>query len=856
LIAVATQFVAPTAPSGMVHRPRLSERLADGVDGPVTLVCGPAGSGKTTLLASTLRPERCGRVAWVSLEPDDDEPARFWDAVLTAFSRAGVPLTLPRPVAPAELVNELALLTEPLILVLDDVHHLRSLEVRDELSFLIAHLHGPLRIVLSSRADPALNLHLLRVRGALAEIRVADLAFTEPEAAQLMRAHELDIAPDLIHALQIRTEGWAAGLRLAALSLTRCSDPAAFVKAFAGDDRAVADYLLAEVLDRHSADERRFLLQTSIVTRICADLAAALTGRRRSGDRLAGLERTTGFLIAIDSRRDWYRYHRLFATLLQCRARRELRDELPDLHGRAARWYEARGQYAQALRHAAAAEDWPLVESVIVDHGLALLTRGHGRLIRRLAERLPAGNAELAAASACAALHAGDTVTGAAHIEAAIASAPALPEDRRPRYRRTLALARLQQARCAGNLDAAIAAARELPQSGGPARDALVHTELGRSALRARDFRRARVELEQGLAVARAASLDYLSVAAMSSLGLLGFLERGPNAVTHADDAVALAHRRGWTKTADAARAYVALAMAAFYGLQPDAAEQHLACARGALSATDGRQLHFLLAKLAARIAGASGQPTEGLRTLASFETRRGGAAASPLEQAALTSIRARLLAAVGDRATAETVLTPVRRRSLDVEVTAARLLLGSGDAEAALDVLQSAREAQLTGVHLVAEMEREVTEALAFDRIKDAPRADAALERALLLSEASGHRLPFLDGGPRMQSLLRDHGGTQVARARELLVAFQPGPQDRPVVAAAPLVPFTDREIALLRYLPTPLSNREIASELFVSTNTVKTHLRSIYQKLGVSRRRDAVQRARDLQLLNGGRQ
>jgi LuxR family maltose regulon positive regulatory protein len=869
LNAIATQFVAPPQPYGLIERPRLSERLAAGLRGPVTLVCGPAGSGKTTLLASALRPDRGRRVAWVSLEPEDDEPRRLWYAVLTALSTAGVPAALlGSPPAGDErstflplLINGLAELTEPVILVLDDVHHLRSREVLADLSFLLLHNQGPLRIVLSSRADPALNLHLLRVRGGLTEIRMLDLAFTESEAAELIAAHGLELAPDLMRALRARTEGWAAGLRLAALSLQRSRDPEGFVREFAGDDRVIADYLLAEVLDRHSPEQRRFLLQTSIADRICGDLARAVTGRDGSADLLAGLERTTGFVIALDSRREWYRYHRLFANLLQCRARRELSEELPQLHGRAAHWFAARGFHAHSLRHAVAASDWELAVSLILNHWLELLMRGHGGLVRRLAEQLPedvrSADSELAAVLACAALETGEADAATAHMRSASASEPRLPEGRQARYLSTLAVARLLEARHSGDLQAALAVADELGgslpslHSGGAA---LVHLEVGRSALWARDFERARLELESGLAVAGAASLGHLSVAAMGSLGLVGLMARGPDAVACAQDAVALAGKRGWTTTGDLASAFTALAMAAFFGLRRQTAERHLASARGALNLMGGRQLEVLVHELAARVAAAAGQPREGLRLLSAFQTSRRAGALSALEDAALASIRARLLSAVGEATTAEAHLAPVRGTCLDVEVTAARLKLASGDADAAIDILESAREAELAGLHLVADVERGVIEALAYDRVKDAAAASAALDRALSLSEASGHRSPFLDGGARIEALLREHGGAaHSARAVELLLAFRRRDHERPVVAAPPLIPFTERELALLRYLPTALSNHEIASELIVSTNTVKTHLRSIYQKLGVSRRRDAVERARDLRLLSG---
>jgi LuxR family maltose regulon positive regulatory protein len=292
-------------------------------------------------------------VAWVSLESADDDPARLWASVLASLRLAGTSelgsalAALAPPVRDSRsrfmplLVNALAELAEPVILVLEDIHVLHSRECLNDLGFLVMHAPTQLRLVLSARADPPLPLHVLRLRGRLTEIRAAELAFTECEVAALLAAHDLSLGPELVDALCTRTEGWAAGLRLAALSLQDRDDPEHFVREFAGDDRVVGDYLLAEVLDRQPPPLRAFLLRTSLVDRISGELADALIGHCSSSDILADLERTNGFVIGIDSRREYYRYHRLFAELLRTRAQRELASELEVLHARAARGYAA-----------------------------------------------------------------------------------------------------------------------------------------------------------------------------------------------------------------------------------------------------------------------------------------------------------------------------------------------------------------------------------------------------------------------------------------------------------------------------------------------------------------------------------
>ncbi len=874
--SLVTQFVPPAPPFGLVARPRLLERLERGLDEPVTLVCGPAGSGKTALLSSALGRDSPRRVAWVSIEPGDDHPARFWDAVLTSLTLAGAApsgsalAALAPPVRDSRrtfmplFVNALAEVPERVILVLDDVHLVRSRECLNDLAFLVLHAPDTLRLVLGARADPALPLHVLRVSGRLVEIRAADLAFTEPEAAALFAAHDLDLAPALVAALCVRTEGWGAGLRLAAHSLQGREDRERFVTEFAGDDRVIGDYLLAEVLDRQPPRLRQFLLRTSIVDRVCGELADALTDQDGGSDMLAELERTNGFVLGVDSRREWFRYHVLFAKLLRTRARRELGDELPRLHDRAARWYAAHDLGSQALTHAVAAEQWDLAVELVAEHWFDLFVRGQGNAIRTLVEVLPddrqRADAELAAALACAAFEVGDAEAGATHLEHAASAEPDLPAERCRRYLETLALARLYRARVEGDFEAALAAADDLlaqaAQHGGwsdDARQALARTALGRTALFAHRLDRARIELEQGVAQARVAGLDYVEVSGLSALGLLDVMDHGPAGTATADAAIALAARRGWATVLETAPAYAALAIAAFFDLRPEAAEEHLERAHDAMSHGRTRHIEFMLGHLRARMAGAAGRPAEGLRVLESYAVTHRGGAPSPFERASLATMSARLLAACGDLAAAQAALAPVRGQPwLEIEIVSARLLLASGDPEGALEILDRARG--MVGVHSVVHVELAVLEALARDTTGEDARACQALERALGLSEANGHRWSFIEGGRRIETLLRRqirNGTAHRAIAGELLAAFEDRDHERRSVAPL-LEPLSERECAILRYLPTTLSNREIAAELFVTTNTVKTHLRSIYRKLDVARRREAVERARDLQLLS----
>jgi LuxR family maltose regulon positive regulatory protein len=873
---LVTQFTPPPPPFGFVERPRLRALLERGLEEPVTLVCGPAGSGKTTLLASALR----GRAAWASLESGDDEPGRFWGAVLTALRTAGaVPegsalAALAPPVRESRtafvplLVNALAELPEPVVLALDELQVVRSRECLAQLGFLVLHAPPALRLVLSARADPALPLHVLRVRGRLVEIRAADLAFTESEAAELMAAHGLDLPGHLVRALCARTEGWGAGLRLAALGLQGRDDPERFVARFAGDDRAVGDYLLAEVLDRQSPEMRAFLLRTSIVDRVCGALADALTGEGSGADTLAALERTNGFVLGIDQHRVWFRYHRLFAKLLRTRARSELPGELRELHGRAAHWYADHGAESHALRHAVEAEDWDLAVAVVTQHWLELFVRGQGGAVRALVDQLPPErvqeDAELAAALACSALDAREPDMAEVHLAHAELQAEKLPAARRRRYLETMALARLYLARLEGDFEAALDAADTLlaEASGhcGPYDDArltLVHATLGEVALWAHHIPRAGEELRQAVALAEAAKLEYVAVAALSNLALLEVLTEGVGGgVAHARAAIELAERRGWSAIPQTACAHLTLAISAFFDLKPDEAAEHLARAYAAASATPSRQLHFMLLHLDVRMHMAQGRPEDGLRALDRFEVAFRAGTPPPYEAAAAAAMRARLLASAGDLEGARAVIAEHADRPwLVIEVAKARLLLADGEPSAAAELLVVAAETHAREAQTITGVELAVLHAVACDEAGD-PAATRVLERALELAEATGLLWPFVEAGRRMEGVLKRqirHGTAHRAVVGELLDAFADRAPARHSVAPL-LEPLSDREQAILRYLPTTLSNREIAAELFVTTNTVKTHLRSIYRKLDVARRREAVERARDLRLLSGG--
>src|SRR5437868_5017194 len=370
---LATKLYIPPLRPNVVIRPRLLERLNEGLYRKLTLIAAPAGFGKTTLVSEWVegieRPK--ARTAWLSLDEGDNDPARFLAYLVAALQTIAATigegvlgvLQSPQPPPPeailTALLNEITTLPDHFVLVLDDYHVIDAKPVDLALTFLVEHLPPQMHLVIATREDPLLPLARLRARGELTELRAADLRFTPSEAAEFLNSvMGLTLSPGDIAALEDRTEGWIAGLQLAALSMRGREDIPEFIRAFAGDHRYIVDYLVEEVLQRQSAPVRSFLLQTSILDRLNGPLCDAVTGQEESNARLEALERGNFFVVPLDDRRHWYRYHHLFAEVLSVHLMAEQPDQVATLHRRASAWYEQNGSVADAIRHALAAEDF------------------------------------------------------------------------------------------------------------------------------------------------------------------------------------------------------------------------------------------------------------------------------------------------------------------------------------------------------------------------------------------------------------------------------------------------------------------------------------------------------------------
>jgi LuxR family transcriptional regulator, maltose regulon positive regulatory protein len=864
-----------------VARPRLHGLLDEGTQGPLTLLAAPAGYGKTLLLTSWATDGRPpGPVAWVRAGPGDHHPPRFWAQVLAALGGTGIvrpggPLAGLDPRAETgdaflrPLAAGLAELASPVVLILDDLHEATGQAVAGQLRFLLHHAPPQLRLVVASRADPPLGLHRLRVAGQLGELREAELAFTLEEAGALLADHGVELTGGELETLWRRTEGWPAGLRLAALSLRGHDQPGRFVADLAGDDRAIAGYLVEEVLAAQPPELRAFLLRTSVADRLCGDLADALTGGSDGARVLARLEREHVFTSATGPTRTWYRYHRLFAELLRAELRYQHAAELPDLHRRAAGWFAGAGQPLPAVRHALAAGDPGRAAGLLAGGWATMLAEGQAAELAELVSRLGGDRVratpELAVVAALSRLALGDLEEADAWLGLAAAAGPRFA---REPAAAAVHVARLYRARLVGEVTDAGPAARLLlaPAAGaGAAGDdqrTLALALLGAAQLWSGQLEEAAAGLERARADAERRGRALVAVAVTAHLALLEAVQgRLGRAEELARLAAEQARRADWSASPPLACADLALAVCAYH-------RDELATAAAALdrvtrgAAPGDRPLRLAAAVLGAWLAASGAGDAEAALARLDGALKATGGRPPRLLRAAARAGRAKLLAATGDEAAAWAALGPGDGPRPPVEaLVAARLQLARGDpAAAGLTVAGLLPGGPGEAPELPLAIEACLVDAVAHQELADHVSAVRSLRRALDLAAPEGYLRAFVEGGTAVRVLLADHlhwDSTHQLLADSLLerlrtAAGPGGPAGGRAAAPAPLVvPLSEREQVVLRYLSSRLSAGEIADELYVSLNTVKTHIKSIYRKLDTNRRWDAVRRARQLQLL-----
>ena len=884
---LSTKRVVPQAPPRLVVR----SRLLDGIDvavrqSAITLIRAPAGSGKTALVSSWARSDRPpGAVAWLSLTGQDSQRGRFWRQVFLALAETGANervagLALPSPhaieVLLASMVGALATLDRPIVLVLDDLHEIDDEQIMADLGQLLRTPPPGLRLVVCTRSDPALRLQRLRLAGLLGEIQPSELVFSLPEASELFAAGGLELEPLDAERLWSRTEGWAAGLALTALTLRARSDPRSFIDQFAGDVAPVADYLLEEVLADQSQDVRDFLLETSVLNAVSGDLADAITGQTGSAVMLERLHHSGVLTIAMDDHREWYRYHGLLRDLLRAVLRRDQPELYPVLNARAARWLADHDRPIPAARHAVSADDIAFLEALSLSRGFSLLAQGQVGELASVLLTLPRPVLESRAAFclilAAAAIEVADSEAAARWLRQAAFRRDDLAEYQREMFDAGMAVMRLYQARLTGDVVDAAAAARPyipdthaLPDASftdSSDLQALALINLGAVELWVGDFEAASRDLDRGLVIATALGRRYLQCYALAHIAALRiWIGDVVGAQRAAREALEIADVHSWGGTPRSGMALTVLSIAAL--LQGDVAESEALFdeAEPAMVAGTERPLNAVREVHRARLLRLRGSVTEAQARLAAVRADLEDTPWLAAMGQLLVVEQALVLEAQGEGAAAIALLDEAARERAaqeraggEITVTLGRMHLDAGDPERALALLATWDPGERIGQTASTTHVRALICAARAARAQgDDAAAGSSLEQALTLAEPHGRRLPFLEHGEEFASHLQDHvvRGTAhpvlVSEVRALLSA--------PVVEGPPAAEVEDlstRELEVLRYLPTMLTNREIASELMVSVNTVKTHLKQIYVKLGAHDRRDAVRRARGLGLIS----
>jgi LuxR family transcriptional regulator, maltose regulon positive regulatory protein len=886
--------LVPAVRGGIVSRRALFELL--GRTGRITQVSAPAGSGKTFLLRSWIGVAGLAEsTAWVSVQREERNPQRFWVSVLSALQQTAAGSTVVRPLTAApdldgwavveRLLKDLESLPDRAWLVIDDVHELHSAETLSQLELLLMRAPPKLRCMLATRHDVRLGLHRLRLEGEVTEFRAANLRFTLEEARALFGAAGVELPESALTLLHARTEGWAAGLRLAALSLAGHPDPERFAAEFSGSERTVAEYLLAEVLERQSEEVRLLLLRTSMLDRISGELADLLTGGSGGERILQDLEEAGAFVVSLDGRRSWFRYHRLFADLLQLELRHTEPGGLATLHATAAGWYAGHGYPVEAVRHAQAARDWSLAARLLSDHWVDLDLGGQAATAHELLTAFPAGvtaaDAELTALTAAAELARGSLEEAERQLALAIQRSASVPAARRGRLEAMLTVLRLYLARQRGDLPAVTEAADRLltavdkpdePQlSLGEDLRALTLISLGIAEVWAFRFKDANQHLEDGVALARRIKRPYLELTALAHWAELAALRSYTRGAQRSKQAIDLAYQHGWSDEPFVAVAYTVLGGAmvsqgrlaeaerwlghAAHTLRPDvepAAGMHLHYARGGLEMARGHHADAIAAFRAAQ---------QLAKTLVTPHTLATPMRAHTLQALVLLGETGRV-----ERSLAE--LDPREREGGEMRNAIALLRLVQHDPLGATAALAPVLDGSVR-VHPVWVVAAALLEAVARDALGDPAAAGRAIERALDLAEPDLVLFPFLTYP--VPGLLEDHARDCVKHAALVgeILSLLPvrneglgglaGPGDvitggagRPGGSAPRLVePLSQGETRVLRYLPTNLSAPEIARELSVSVNTVRTHIRHVCGKLGAHGRTEVVARARALGLL-----
>jgi LuxR family transcriptional regulator, maltose regulon positive regulatory protein len=867
---LAVKLATPEAPPFWVARPGLVARVAAGVRGPVTLVTGPAGSGKTQLVASWAASRPATEpVAWVTLDDEDGQASTFWTYLVEALRRAEpslpeFPSLVPSATVDRSRLSRLAAalcgLPGPVVLVLDGVTQLPGQQWANGLDFVLRHSDRRLHLVLIGRWDPPMPLYQYRLAGGLSEIRSADLAFTADETAALLALHDVALCDDALRALLEHTEGWAAGLRLCASALQGRDDPDRVVATISGGDRTIAEYFVGEVLRQQPPEVRRFLLETSVLDTFTPELAEAVTGRPDARRILEMLTGTNAF-VQSPAGTGRFRYHRLFGELLLAQLTCEQSGRLPQLHLRAAAWLAERGEVAEAVSHAARSGRWIEAAALVVaDRAVGNLiidgTRGRlGTILRGLPDWAESAEAAIVRA----ALAVADGKAGLAADQLVLADAllgdDPLPGDDPLR----LALLLLEVHPVLAGEPAAVAdaldAAETLLAAAPPERSAR-HPELHLLLLAAKGTMQSRTGAVDAAAATFAGAVaaagvgsEPVKIECLAELALIeAYRGRLGRAETLARQAIELAERHGLEPERRPVAGLLALAWVEVERYDVEAADRHLRAAQPWCGRGGDGTAGAAYAIIKSRRLQARGELRAAMTALREVEAADPAAPVWLARENALG--QARMLIAAGHLAESEAVLQRlVDPDGPDAAVVRAALLLAGGEADRADRMARSVADgSRVTAPVLV---DAWLLLAMRAAGANDVDGARESLRRALRAAAPESLRRVLHQAWTQLRRVLREDDdliaqyqalGTRTESAARAVV------RDAEPALVESLSP---REFEVLRGMAAMLPTEEIAASMFVSINTVKTHVRSILRKLSASRRNEAVRRARSLNLL-----
>lgn len=881
LTLLPTKYFLPSIPSGYIARPELFQQLDGSRAHLLTLVSAPAGAGKTTSISAWAHSahDKGELIGWLALDEKDNNASLFISYLIASLEEGGVVMDAVDPspgslghtqeqTTPDELIQGILPLNKEIILILDDYHLVQNAQVHSTLAYLLEHAPTHLHFILITRSDPPLPLARLRVAGQLLEVRMDQLRFSEPEAAQFLKqASGLQLSAEDVFILNRRTEGWIAGLQMAAISLRGRTDPQDFVNAFAGSHRYIFDYLLEQVLSRQSPEVNEFLLQTSVLERFTASLCDAVTGKVGTAQTLLNsLERANLFLVPLDEERGWYRYHHLFSDLLRLILERNHPGLAPQLHRQACQWYQQQGILPEALQHALAAGDSELAASIVSENVLALVDHAEILPILSQIEAIPKESHQsypwLELAHAWGLAYTGQNNKAGLLLDRAEAHLQGVGVEKRDKASGHIAAVRGYLAWTGGDqTEEAVAlsekAARLLPEEDTAVR-ALNLTTLGNALIQSSDDPRSIQVLEQALHLAQQAGNVHVGMLAASGLAyscmLLG---RWQQARQLCEDSIRLAEthqRQFFQPLTTSASAY---AMYSRYWLENGEFKEalHLARKGAALSHLWGQVDTIMMCSqylvYALSFSGLLDEASQAIR-----EARQIASQGPAWHMRTVDYVELQIALDSDQQEPGQLGQTLRRIQGTYAQMPAlikVRVLLKQNLPNEALSLLE--RE-DTAGYGHYRQIWYWIEKALAFHQKNDLPQACSSILKAIALAEKDNLQVHFLREGAYMEQLLRharNRAGSPVFINR-LIAVFEARKGLSPMATPVkdPLIEsLSERESEVLGYLNSYLSTPEIAQVLVVSTNTVRTHIKNIYNKLGVHGRSAAIRRARELALL-----